>query len=232
MSQFSRHVVQPLHNLWESWRGTRDWRQLVMQGLIPPDFLQRRAAAARILQHAYDDYVTRVSTRKMAVSWETACLLYSLAGVLQPRAILDLGSGFSSFVLRSYAARAEHPCCVTSVDDNRHWLKQTETYLRQSGLPDDGLLHWDDFAPLAPQARFELVFHDLGNLETRAAVLPVVLPCLTPGGVLVLDDMHKHRFRRKAQRHARQAGWRVLSARVHTLDDLGRFSEIALRKSA
>lgn len=232
MSQFSHHVVRPLQNLWEGWRGRRDRQLLQARGLIPADYLTRRAQAARVLEAAYGEYVERVSTRKMAVSWETACLLYCLAGTIKPRAILDLGSGFSSYVLRTYAARAKHPCQVTSVDDDPHWLEQTRVYLQRHGLSAERLMLWTDFAAQAPAEHFELVFHDLGNMQTRLTALPVVLHCLHADGVLVLDDMHKRRFRRQAERQARQGGWQVASAWSETRDSIGRFSEIAWRRSA
>jgi predicted O-methyltransferase YrrM len=232
MSQFSRQVIRPLQNLWDDWASARDARELAELGLLNAEFERGRALAAEQLQPAYEQYVNGVSSSDMAVSWETACLIYALAGVLRPREILDLGSGFSSYVLRTYATTADHECQVTSVDDHRHWLKQTENYLAQHGLPTDRVLHWDDFCQTLPTGRFDLVFHDLGNMDTRAMALPTVLQTLTPTGVLVLDDMHKRRYRQKAERHAESQGWRLLSARTQTLDPIGRYSKIALRRSA
>ncbi|MBI3469106.1 MAG: class I SAM-dependent methyltransferase [Planctomycetes bacterium] len=229
MSQFSRHVVQLLRNVWEGWTSQRDTRRLTQLGLLNEQFERGQAEAAQKLKSAYERYIHGVSCSEMAVSWETACLLYALAGVMRPSEILDLGSGLSSYVLRTYATEADHTCRVTSVDDDQHWLKQTEAYLSQFALPTDRLLHWDDFCQRLPAGRFQLVFHDLGNMDTRAMTLPTVLRTLAPAGVLVLDDMHKRRYRRRAEQHARQEGWRLLSARAQTLDGIGRFSKIAVR---
>jgi predicted O-methyltransferase YrrM len=215
--------------VWEGWTSRRDARRLSQLGLLNEQFAQGQTAAARKLKTAYERYVHAVSCSEMAVSWETACLLYALAGVVRPSEVLDLGSGFSSYVLRTYAAEAEHACRVTSIDDNRHWLQQTEVYLSQFGLPTDRLLHWEDFCRQLPAGRFQLVFHDLGSMDTRAMALPTVLRTLAPAGVLVLDDMHKRRYRRRAEQQARQAGLRLLSARAQTLDQIGRFSKIAVR---
>lgn len=232
MSKFSKIGVRPLQDLWQGLRGARDARQLIRLGLFGDEFEVLRNVAANHLKVSYERYITRVSTETMAVSWSTACLLHALAGVLKPRRILDLGSGFSSFVLRSYAAAADHECQVTSVDDNRHWLQQTEEYLSQEGLSTEHLLHWDDFSQNLPVCRFGLVFHDMGNMATRAFALPKILRCLTPTGALVLDDMHKRRYRGRAHRDTARDGWQVFSARSCTLDSIGRFSEIAVRRSA
>jgi predicted O-methyltransferase YrrM len=232
MSQLSRWVIRPLRNLMDDWRGARDARELAELGVGSQPFEQARAAAARELRPAYEEYIATVSTGDMAVSWETACLLYALACMLRPREALDLGSGFSSYVLRKYAAQSGHECLVTSIDDNRHWLDQTRAYLQRKGLNGEQVDHWDEFCRQAPIGKFDLVFHDLGDMEQRAAALPMVLKCLAPRGVLVLDDMHKSVYRRTAERQAVREGWRVLSARRQTLDGIGRFSEIALRQSA
>lgn len=232
MSQFSRWVFRPLRNLVADVRGARDARQLVKLGLGGGPFEQARAKAAGVLRRDYEDYVSTVSTVDMAVSWETARLLYALASILRPREALDLGSGFSSFVLRKYAAQADQECRVTSIDDNRHWLNQTAAYLQRSGLNGERVDHWDDFCRATSGGKFDLVFHDLGDMTLRAAALPVVLRCLAPRGVLVLDDMHKVVYRRQAERQVRHKGLRVFSARRQTLDSIGRFSEIALRASA
>ena len=232
MSKFTRRLLRPLQNVWDDWASARDARELAELGLLGAEFERNRALAAEQLEPAYERYVNGVSTRDMAVSWETACLIYALAGVLRPREILDLGSGFSSYVLRTYATRAEHECQVTSVDDDRHWLKQTENHLAQHGLPTDRVLHWDEFRHAPTAGRFDLVFHDLGNMDTRAIALPTVLQTLTQTGVLVLDDMHKRHYRQKAERYVGSQGWRLLSARTQTLDPFGRYSKIALRRRA
>jgi predicted O-methyltransferase YrrM len=232
MSTFSHLSVRPLQSLWQGLRGRRDAQQLVELGLFGDEFEVQRHHAARALQAAYERYIASVSTETMAVSWKTACLLHALACVRKPRQILDLGSGFSSYVLRSYAAQADHDCQVTSVDDNQHWLKQTEAYLSQHGLSTERLVHWDDFSQSIPVGRFDLVFHDMGNMATRGFALPTILSGLTPQGVLVLDDMHKRRYRNRAHRETARDGWQVFSARSCTLDAIGRFSEIAIRRSA
>lgn len=87
----------------------RDYRSLLATGI--PD-----------MKHAYGKYVGEFSTPEMAVSLETSQFLYVLAKAVKARRILDLGSGFSSYVLRLYSIDAGSDTVVYSVDDDKGWL--------------------------------------------------------------------------------------------------------------
>lgn len=78
------------------------------------------------------------------------------------------------------------------------------------------------------RSKFDLIFHDLGSMETRAELLPFALGLLEQGGLIVLDDMHKTPYRYFANREVRRAGLSLYSMRKYTLDEFGRFSEIAI----
>ncbi|MDP2727812.1 MAG: hypothetical protein Q8P59_09750, partial [Dehalococcoidia bacterium] len=54
----------------------------------------------------YGQYTSRVSIDYMAVSLELSAFLMVLCERFRPSSILDLGSGFSSFVFRYYASKA------------------------------------------------------------------------------------------------------------------------------
>jgi len=189
------------------------------------------------LKHAYGKYVAKFSTPEMAVSLETSQFLYALAKVARARRILDLGSGFSSYVLRLYSMDAGGDIVVYSVDDDKRWLARTREFLRLSRIREDFLLDWQAFQQLTPM-RFDLIFHDLGNMALRAQSVPFVTSLLDARGILVLDDMHKTGtgleggYPRLARRAIRQAGLTVLSARRYTLDRYKRFCEIAIRPAS
>lgn len=70
------------------------------------------------LKPAYDRYIRKISSKDMAVSWETSCFLYAAAKIRGCRKILDLGSGFSSYVLRAYSMNTHNGTLVYSIDDN------------------------------------------------------------------------------------------------------------------
>jgi hypothetical protein len=135
------------------------------------------------LRPDYEDYVTRVSTPDMAISLELAGLLLFLAETVRPARILDLGSGFSSFVLRQVRGAS-----VLSVDDDANWLNRTSEYLREKNCENLNLALWSDLVQLSPEP-FDLIFHDLALVEQRRATLSQVLEWSK--GWIVLDDGHK-----------------------------------------
>lgn len=183
--------------------------------------------AQETLREDYDDYVANVSWSGMAVSLPTAALLRLLCERLRPRTILDLGSGFSSAVLRQYAQRAGD-ATVTSVDDDSEWLGRTREYLERRGLPADRLFTWPDFRsqPIRP---FDFVFHDLGSIDTRRATMAAALDYVAPGGAAILDDLHKRRIESVAWPIASAAGFKLTWVRELTLDEYGRFATWAQR---
>jgi predicted O-methyltransferase YrrM len=176
----------------------------------------------RALEPYRREYVTTVSSDIMTVSLETAALLAVLCETRVPRRIVDLGSGFSSFVLRRYAATAERAPEVWSVDDSPQWLERTAEYLAAQGVARDRLSTWQAFDE--PPSSFDLVLHDLGRPALRMAALPAALALLRAGGVLVVDDLHKAAYRPYARHVVRGSGLRCLSARALTTDRFGRYA--------
>src|SRR6266700_671195 len=86
---------------------------------------QRLASAARAaLLPAYADYTANVSPAPITIALELAIFLRVVCEQLQPRAILDLGSGFSSYAFRASPVAS----AVYSVDDSRAWLEETRAF--------------------------------------------------------------------------------------------------------
>lgn len=179
------------------------------------------------LKPAYNEYISLVSTPDMAVSWESSCFMYFMAQTIEAKSILDLGSGFSSFVARAYARDCGRVVFVHSVDDSDHWLQQTRTFLDKHGVDRQQLSTWNEFQS-CDQKKYDLIFHDLGSTnQLRAVALPLVLEFLNEDGVVILDDMHKPQYRLVAIREIRKAGLNQYSARRFTLDGYKRFAEVA-----
>ena len=163
----------------------------------------------------------------MAASLEVCVLLLALARAQRPARVLDLGSGFSSFVTRSFAREAGGACRVTSVGDSAEWLGRTRVFLGKRGVPTDDMLTWEAFRGTA-SGPFELIFHDLGDMSVRAAALPHVLGRVAPGGIVVLDDMHKTGYPEQVRRTCGSAGFDIHPVPMLTTDPFGRFAAIAV----
>ncbi|MCC6680070.1 MAG: class I SAM-dependent methyltransferase [Phycisphaeraceae bacterium] len=178
------------------------------------------------LAMAHAEYTDHVSGAGMAASLETSLLLWRLCDQMGPIHLLDTGSGFSSFVLRRWA-RDRGDALVWSLDDDEQWLERTREYLASRNLSDEGLMTWEQFAA-GHFGPFDLVFHDLGSMETRIRTLPRVLERMhTQTGVLVLDDTHNLEYETAALDQLRRYRATMLDAHSWTIDRFRRRAAIA-----
>ncbi len=177
-----------------------------------------------LADHAW--YVRHVGHPVHAASLELATLLWFLCDHLDPERVIDLGSGFTSYVLRRWAdARGGRE--VWSVDDSAEWLDKTRGYLFDRGLDDAHTLTWDELRAAEPPA-FDLVLHDMGMMDVRERTLPEAVGLARPGGLVVLDDVHKPAYRAAALRWLDEKGYEHWSLKPYTRDRLTRYAELVL----
>jgi len=208
-------------------RGLLDARRLVERLPQLNMYDMEARAAYRALENAYSEYTSTISTPKMAISLELAIFLLAFCNLTRPRSVLDLGSGFSSFVLRLYQERSPHQVTVCSVDDSQVWLSKTTTFLTNHGMPTESLIMWERFCA-ENRERFDLVLHDLGTFKMRIRTLGAALTRIAPGGFAILDDMHKLSYRRFVEKALRERNLTHFSLQAFTKDSIGRFSELVL----
>jgi predicted O-methyltransferase YrrM len=190
-------------------------------------WIKAYAELARPLRSAifpfYREYVTSVSTRGMAISLELAVFLSVLCNERRPARILDLGSGFSSFALRTYMSKVSPTPEVWSVDDDAKWLERTREYLLKHDLPTEQLIIWSSFQERSPRV-FDLILYDLGNMDFRTRTLEQVLEYSGEGSALILDDVHQPEYGSYARKFLKARRYSSYSLKKYTLDDLGRYS--------
>ncbi len=223
MSRFTKLVRRTRHTI----EGRRDAARLAT---LCPELAALGETAARsheVLAPAWREYVTHVSTPNMAISLALSGVLDAVCRLAHPARIVDLGSGFSSWVLRRWATEAGEGAEVWSVDDSDEWLGRTRATLRSHGLGDEGVVTWESFLARAPGS-FDLVLHDLGRMLKRRETLSCVLGLVTPRGHVVLDDVDDKRYGPFARRLTRSSGFEFVSLRRWTLDEFGRFSAIVV----
>jgi predicted O-methyltransferase YrrM len=154
------------------------------------DFNANVAAAKQKFASLHQYYVTNISSDSMAASLELAGVIYALCQFRKPARLVDLGSGFSSFVFRQYAKEATHPCEVVSIDDDAAWLEKTKSYLDSNGVGTNKVMTLDAF--LASQEReFDIVLHDMNFVEVRRNYIDEVIDRAVKGGLIIFDDVHK-----------------------------------------
>ena len=184
--------------------------------------------ARRQLQPAYESYVHAVSAGDHAMSLELAAFLLELARQTGARRVVDLGSGFSSYVLRRYADERSDTD-VTSIDSSPDWLERSRDFVDDHGLDVDRFVDWSCFEPRDEMGSFDVVLHDLGDMTLRTAALSDALLLAGPGGYVVLDDVHKRGYRALVRRVvAASSAWRI-DIRAVTRDRLGRYAMLIRR---
>ena len=185
-------------------------------------------AYADELRPAHAEYVSSVSTPEMAISLPLAVTLRVLCDAVRPASVLDLGSGFSSYVFRRHLGARVPRVRIVSVDTDPAWLDRTREFLRAQGLDDSDLITWDSLA--ARDERFDLVLHDIGWLSMRQQVLGQVLARANPHGVVVLDDVHLEPYFSFVRREVPRTGRRVYTLERFTRDEGRRYSMLVMSR--
>jgi hypothetical protein len=143
-------------------------------------------------------YINSISSHGMALSLETAALIWVLCDDRHPKTILDLGSGYSSYVTRDWAKKTSYPTSTWSVDDDVSWLKQSQLFCEQQGVDTSNFELWDSFKD--KDMKFDVVVYDLGRMPTRFINVNRAIEFCGAGGVIIFDDMHKYNYGKEVQR--------------------------------
>lgn len=137
---------------------------------------------------AHAEYIRTVSRAEYASSAEFNAELWRFMDARKPQTILDLGSGFTSYVTRLWAA--DNDAIVWSVDDSPSWLETTTKYLQKMGVKTKTMVLWDYLQERYPDRKYDLVVYDMGVLATRLRKLREALDHVRPGGAIFCDDMN------------------------------------------
>lgn len=174
----------------------------------------RIALAKEKLAPDYGRYVKTFSTPKMAISLEYASLLHALASDIAIEKALDLGSGFSTFVL------LDADVDVFSFDHDEAWAKTTNRFISKENFVQT----LDEFEAFKEQVDF--ISHDVGGLQRRIDMVHRCYELLAIGGCMLIDDMHKPQLR-SIYRILDDLGAELFDVKPHTLDRFGRFAVLA-----
>lgn len=176
----------------------------------------------------YDRYITAVSEAEHAASLEMATFLRFFCDNTEPRFILDLGSGLSSFVFAQYAA--ENKCLVVSVDDQEEWLNRTQEFVEDHEYGENHrFVMWDVFLKMT-LFPYNLIFNDFGMMESgRIHALRRTFPIMMETGAkMILDDVHKPTYIKQVYNKVIRHPCAFYDLQDYTIDDLGRFAGLVV----
>ena len=165
------------------------------------------------------EYCQTVSRRSMAISLDTAAFVWFMCVTRRAGSACDLGSGFTSYVLRR--TRAE----VTSVDDSEEWLERTGQFLARYGKSTGELLMWDEWQERTDT--YDVVVHDFASGDLRESSMWVAADAVAPGGVLIFDDAQHAGHLAEMLRVAEAHDWVLYDIRGVTEDPVRRFAAMA-----
>lgn len=148
---------------------------------LPTDRFGEKAAAWERVVFDYQQYYKSVSPQ--SINLQTANDVFQLLYFVD--SACDLGTGFSSALLRRYAQHVRD-IPILSIDDNPNWLKRNMDFVQSVGLRNDSMVLLDSIHVKQPP-QFDLVIHDLGNNAlTRIKTLPLAVKMAKR--FLIIDD--------------------------------------------
>ena len=180
----------------------------------------------KMIGKQYKQYTSTISTKVMAISFELATYMWKHINENKCKNILDLGSGFSSYVFRYYQkTNAPSNCKVTSVDTSAEWLEKSNQFLLRNELNLDNIFTFDEFKKI-PFEKYDFVLYDLGNMATRAENLEYVLNFAQEGCPTIIDDVHKKIYRDKVEETAARLNKTIIDIKSETFDSYGRYAHM------
>lgn len=142
---------------------------------------------------ANDARETDRSRKMLNLEPETALFISILARSSRRRQILEIGTsnGYSAIWL-AWSAR-QTGGHVTTIDHSAAKRALAEENLARAGVADLVTLHTGDAGEVLSTlpGPFDLVFLD-ADRYAYPSYLPVLLPKLTPGGIILADNVHSH----------------------------------------
>jgi len=178
----------------------------------------------KIIKKQYKIYTSTISTKDMAISYELSKFIWDMINKNKYINILDLGSGFSSFVFRYYQkTNAPKNCKVTSVDTSIEWLTYSNKFLSNNDLNLENIFTFEEFKKL-PHDDYDFILYDLGRMITRAENLEYVLNFANEKTPVIIDDVHKKDYRDKVEETVTKLGKTIIDIKSETFDSYGRYA--------
>jgi len=223
--KYFRHKIYDLSG-YQSMSSWQDCRRMMKECNGFEGFFRKNADRCRDqFADPYRAYISTISSEIMAISFELCVFLKLACEWVKPKNILDLGSGFSSYVFNRYAQDSGYEVNVLSVDDDERWLEKTKEYLEGCGLRNPNLSDWNTFITAESKSPFDLILYDIGDFLLRVKYIePILLKHSREGSIVVVDDMHHAGYGLHVRAVAEKRQWKHFNIRPLVKDHFGRYS--------
>jgi len=159
----------------------------------------------------------------MAASIELSAFIAGLSQWRKFDMLLDLGSGFSSYALRTYQKASIKKTRVYSVDDDAQWLIKTVDFLKGEGVSTEDVMGLRDFYAQNISG-FDFILCDLNYVEERIKHVDQMVDKIKPGGIVIFDDVHKADYQYELLQKLKSYTGDIYDLSPVTLDQFGRYS--------
>lgn len=170
------------------------------------------------VRKVYEVYTKTVSKAGWPIGWRVSTLLIGLMNKMKLNRILDLGSGWSSYLLRLGGAK------VWSIDTDAKWLEKTKSFLTQFNQLNGHFGLLEDFE-FPTEQTYDLVLIDSKPGARRYEMFPSIKRCCK--GIVVFDDWNNDKIREPAERIFND--WNIQNLERETKDRWERFIAVAYR---
>lgn len=178
------------------------------------------------IESVHREYCNNYSDEVFSISDKASIVIYNLICFLKPQTILDLGSGFTTW-LSYYAAINSEKTSIISVDSSWEWIVKNEEFLSKHNI-DSTIINYRTFNENPPDLPAgSLIINDIGdpdNLALRESSLGLISHYVRNGAVLFLDDIHKPSVKAAALRFIHENDFRFQDLCPITFDHFGRYS--------
>jgi predicted O-methyltransferase YrrM len=192
------------------------------------DLLERKKVIYKnLLKLTYIKYIKTVSNKGMTASLNTCIFLLALYDYTRAKKVADLGSGFSSFALRSLRNLENIDSEIISVDTNDIWLKKSYKFCEKNNIYDKNFKLWETFKDT--NEKFDLIFFDMDANKNRPSYFSFIFEKLTTSNTFILiDDLHKQSMHNGLKKYLSKNKISLTNYNIKnkTLDELKRFSTL------
>lgn len=168
----------------------------------------------------WEDYFANISESVVSIHY-CICLL-CLCERYEPKSVIDLGSGFTSYALRRYREAYDKDLEIHTVDSDPYWLSNSCSYCQEKSLSDEYFYLWKEFKD--EKIRADLVSIDIDSSGARKGYFREAFEMARKHALL--DDMHKARINKPVHvsLKAMNRGYEYINLKHLTHDKWGRFA--------